>query len=86
MSNIASIGERLYRRVVTPEYSADRKSYTCGCIVHGDGGGVKVIFLRYENGKGLVGRYKPSEEMARYLKQYGHELREYVSKMERRSG
>ena len=78
MSNAETIGARLYRKVVTPVWSADRRHYTAGCIVHGEGGAVKVIFLRYETGKGIVGCCKPSDEMAGWLKQYGHELKEYI--------
>ena len=78
MSNVASIGERLYRRVVEPVWSDDRRRYSAGCIVRGEGGAVKVIFLQYEIGRGIVGRCKPSAEMAGWLKQYGHELKEYI--------
>ena len=78
MSNVASIGERLYRRVVEPVWSDDRRRYSAGCIVRGEGGAVKVVFLQYEIGRGIVGRCKPSAEMARWLKQYGHELKEYI--------
>ena len=78
MSNAETIGARLYRKVVTPVWSADRRHYTAGCIVHGEGGAVKVIFLQYETGKGIVGRCKPSDEMAGWLKQYGRDLKDYI--------
>lgn len=84
MSNVASIGERLYRKVVTPVYSEDRQFYDCGCIVHGKGGAISVIFLRYKNTGGIVGRCKPSDEMVGWLKQYGHELKEYIRGQEER--
>lgn len=78
MSKVASIGERLYRKVVTPIYSEDRQFYDCGCIVHGADGGISVMFLRYKSTGGIVGRCKPSAEMAGWLKQYGRELKEYI--------
>lgn len=81
MSNVESIGERLYRKVVTPEWSDDRQFYTCGCIVRGKGGAVSVIFLRYKSTGGIVGRCKPSAEMAGWLKQYGRELRQHIDRM-----
>ena len=78
MSNVASIGERLYRKVVTPIYSEARKFYDCGCIVHGEDGGISVIFLRYKSTGGIVGRCKPSQEIAGLLKQYGRDLKNYI--------
>lgn len=84
MSNVASIGERLYRKVVTPVYSEDRQFYDCGCIVHGKGGAISVIFVRYKSTGGIVGRCKPSDEMAGWLKQYGHELKEYIGGQDER--
>ena len=78
MSNVASIGEQLYRKVVTPVYSEDRQFYDCGCIVHGAAGAISVVFLRYKSTGGIVGRCKPSQEMAGWLKQYGRELKEYI--------
>lgn len=78
MSNVESIGERLYRKVVTPAYSDDRQFYTCGCIVRGTGGSVSVIFLRYKSTGGIVGRCKPSNEMAGWLKQFGRDLKMYI--------
>ena len=78
MSNVASIGERLYRKVVTPVYSEDRQFYDCGCVVHGADGGISVMFLRYKSTGGIVGCCKPSQEMAGWLKQYGRELKEYI--------
>ena len=82
MSNVETIGARLYRKVVTPVWSADRRHYTAGCIVHGEGGAVKVIFLQYETGRGIVGRCKPSDEMAGWLKQYGRDLKDYIQARE----
>jgi len=84
MSNAETIGARLYRKVVTPVWSADRRHYTAGCIVHGEGGAVKVIFLQYETGRGIVGRCKPSDEMAGWLKQYGRDLKDYIQEANRR--
>lgn len=78
MSNVASIGERLYRKVVTPVYSEDRQFYDCGCVVHGESGAISIIFIRYKSAGGIVGRCKPSAEMAGWLKQYGRELKEYI--------
>lgn len=78
MSNVALIGERLYRKVVTPIYSEDRQFYDCGCVVHGEGGTISVIFIRYKSTGGIVGRCKPSAEMAGWLKQYGRDLKEYI--------
>lgn len=86
MSRIASVGELVYDRIVTPVFSADRRSYTCGCIVHGKGHAVKVIFLKYEIGKGIVGRAKPSAEMAALLHDHGHDLKEYINDLDRRYG
>ena len=84
MSNVESIGERLYRRVITPVWSEDRRQYSCGCIVRGNGDAVKVMFLRYELGKGIVGRCKPSGQMAEWLKCYGRELKAYVLREDER--
>lgn len=78
MSNVASIGERLYRKVMTPVYSDDRQFYDCGCIVHGSDGAISVIFLRYKSTGGIVGRCKPSDEMTGWLKQYGRDLKMYI--------
>lgn len=78
MSNVESIGARLYRKVLTPVYSEDRQFYDCGCIVHGSGGAIRVVFFRYKSTGGIVGRCKPSDEMAGWLKQHGHELKEYI--------
>lgn len=78
MSNVASIGERLYRKVVTPIYSEDRQFYDCGCVVHGADGGISVMFLRYKSTGGIIGRCKPSQEMAGWLKQYGRDLKMYI--------
>lgn len=84
MSNVESIGARLYRRVVTPVYSEDRQFFTCGCVVHGADGAISVIFLRYKSTGGIVGRCKPSDEMAGWLKQYGHELKKYIQGVDER--
>lgn len=84
MSNVASIGERLYRKLVTPVYSEDRQFYDCGCVVHGADGGISVMFLRYKSTGGIVGRCKPSAEMAGWLKQYGRELKEYIRAKDKR--
>lgn len=84
MSNVASIGKRLYRKVVTPVYSEDRQFYDCGCVVHGDSGAISIIFIRYKSTGGIVGRCKPSQEMAGWLKQYGRELKEYIRAKEER--
>ena len=84
MSDVESIGERLYRKVVTPIWSDDRRRYSAGCIVRGEGGAVKVVFYQYEIGRGCVGKCKPSAEMAGWLKQYGQELKRYVTQMDLR--
>ncbi len=77
---------QLYRKVLTPVYSDDGKFYTAGCVIHGDGGAVKIVFLRYEDGKGIVGRCRPSAEMAALLKNHGQKLKAYLEKMEGRDG
>jgi hypothetical protein len=63
---------------MTPVYSEDRQFYDCGCVVHGEDGTISVIFIRYKSTGGIVGRCKPSQEMAGWLKQYGRELKEYI--------
>lgn len=78
MSNVETIGERLFRKVMTPAYSADRQFFDCGCIVHGEGGAVSVIFVRYKSTGGIVGRCKPTDEVAGWLKQYGRDLKLYI--------
>ena len=84
--NVESIGARLYRKLTTPVYSEDGKFYVNGCIVRGEGGAVKVVFLRYEKGKGIVGRAKPSKEMAEWLKRYGRELKEFLNQIDLQGG
>lgn len=80
--NVEAIGERLYRKVVTAVWSDDRQTYTGGCIVHGENGTVSVRFYRYQIGKGIVGRCKPTDEMSQLLKQYGRELKAYVNRQD----
>lgn len=80
--NAEAIGERLYRKVVTAVWSDDRQSYTAGCIVHGENGSVTVRFYRYEIGKGIVGRCKPTDEMSQLIKQYGRDLKAYVNRQD----
>ena len=84
MIDVVSIGELVYRQITTPVYSDDRQTYSSGCIVRGDGGAVKVIFLRYQKGKGLIVRCKPSAEIAEVLKKYGRDLKDYIRKMDMR--
>ena len=86
MSEIESIGARLYREVTTPVYSADGRYYTCGCISRIDGTATKVIFFRYEVGRGIVGRCKPSDDLAAELEKYGRNLMEYIQKMDMHDG
>lgn len=73
----------MYRKVVTAVWSDDRQSYTAGCIVHGVNGSVTVRFYRYQVGKGVVGRCKPTDEMSQWLKQYGQELKAYVNRRDK---
>lgn len=83
MSDVEKIGERIYRKVVTPVYSDDRRYYTCGCVIRDGAGGVKVIFLKYEYGKGIIGRCRPSAELGGVLREYGAEFKRYVNQMDR---